>query len=77
MVKKVLCEKQIKLGFNECKKTVMDLLVREREQLEAEIDRTSKSGDGVTLSKLIGRIELLRTLESKIFSLESFSPSPQ
>lgn len=65
----------MKYGFLECKRSVLDLLIKERSALKEALELVSKKEDGVTVSKIIGRIELLQILEKKIFALESFELS--
>jgi hypothetical protein len=62
---------QIRHGFIECQRTVLDILYCERARLQLELEEAIKHSDGVSVSKIIGRIELLRDLESKIFSLQA------
>ena len=62
-------------GFLQCKRTVLELLQSERKRIEAMVEEAMKKNDGVTVSKLIGKGELLQDLERKIFSLEVSLPS--
>lgn len=64
-----------RVGFVQCKRIVLELLINERQKIDAMVDEAVKRGDGVTASKLIGKGELLQDLERKIFSLEPLAPS--
>lgn len=57
-------------GFAKCKESVIEILESERLLLRVCLKEAIETNDPSKLASVIAKIELLRTLEKKIFSLQ-------